>query len=113
MLMMGWVGDIPDADVYLYPNFTEHSGSLNKSGYFNPILSNLINKARMVSDKEVRKNLYFESQEILHNDLPWIPLYYPNELLLLNRNVKNLSIQPLSFLNFRDVFFSNKKVLNE
>ncbi len=113
MLMMGWVGDIPDADVYLYPNFTEHSGSLNKSGYINPRLSNLINKARRVSDKEVRKNLYFESQEILHNDLPWIPLYYPNELLLHNRNVKNLSIQPLSFLNFRDVFFSNKNVIDE
>ncbi len=113
MLMMGWVGDIPDADVYLYPNFTEHSGSLNKSGYINPRLSNLIDKARMTSDKKVRKSLYFESQEILHNDLPWIPLYYPNELLLLNKNVKNLSIQPLSFLNFRDVFFDNKKVVEE
>ena len=111
MLMLGWAGDIPDADVYLFSNFTENSGRLNRSGYYNPELIGLINKARRISDRKLRESLYLDAQEILHRDLPWIPLFHMNNLLVYNRNVRNLSIQPLSFLNFREVFFSNNKAL--
>ncbi len=52
MLMMGWVGDIPDADVYLYPNFTEDSKKLNTSGYVNPELIKILKSARTTLDRK-------------------------------------------------------------
>ncbi len=107
MLILGWIGDIPDADVYLYPNFIGKSSKFNSSGYKNPVVSKLLNKARMTSDIELRKKIYLEVQRILHEDLPWLPLYYRNDLLIHNKNVSNLTIQPLSLLNFSDVFFNN------
>ena len=113
MLMLGWAGDIPDADVYLFSNFTENSGRLNRSGYINPELTKLINGARRTSDRKVRKALYLKAQKIIHRDLPWIPLFHLNKLLVHNRNVKNLTIQPFSFLNFREVFFSENSLLKE
>ena len=108
MLMLGWVGDLPDADVYLYPNFTEDSGRLNRSGYIKPDVSGMIKKARMTSDRTERETLYRQAQVILNKDLPWIPLYHLNDLLLCNRNVRGLHLQPLSFLNFRDVHFEGQ-----
>ncbi len=113
MLMLGWAGDIPDADVYLYSNFTENSGRLNRSGYYNKQVTGLIDKGRKTSVKKTRESLYWNAQKIIHRDLPWIPLFYMNNILVRNKNVRNLSIQPLSFLNFRDVFFDNKKVVQE
>ena len=105
MLMLGWVGDIPDADVYLYPNFTENSGRLNRSGYVNPELTGILKKARVTSGREEREKLYFEAQEIINRDSPWLPLYHMKTILLLNKNVHGLKIQPLSFLNFRNFYF--------
>ncbi len=103
MLMLGWVGDIPDADVYLYPNFTEKTGRLNRSGYLNPELTGILEKARMTNNRKERKRLYFTAQEIINRDLPWLPLYHLKNILLVNKNVFGVKIQPLSFLNFRNV----------
>jgi len=106
MLMLGWAGDIPDADVYLYPNFTGKSGKLNRSGYVNPELTRILKKARMTSNRDEREKLYKSAQEIINGDSPWIPLYHLKNILLLNKNVFGIKIQPLSYLNFRDVYFS-------
>ncbi len=109
MMMLGWASDVPDADVYLYPNFSDNSGSLNNSGYINKDLIKLLEKGRSILGKRLRKNIYMEAQSIIHKDLPWIPLFHLNILMVCNKNVKNFTIQPLSFLDFRNVFFGSNK----
>jgi len=113
MLILGWIGDIPDADVYLYPNFISGVSSSNSTGYNNPEVSKLLNQARMISNTEVRIKLYMEVQRILHDDLPWLPLYYRKKFLIHNKSVKNLIIQPLSLINFNDAFFSDNESVQE
>lgn len=108
MLMLGWIGDIPDADVYLYPNFSGNSGILNTSGYNNPELSKLLNDGRTVAKKSEREKIYFKLQEILSRDLPWIPLYHRKNMIIHNKKVKNLVVQPFNFLNFRQVYLSGQ-----
>ena len=105
MMIMGWVGDLPDADVYLYPNFTEDSEKLNTSGYVNPELTKILKSARTTSDRKKREKLYYAAQDIIYKERPWLPLYHIKTILLLNRDVFGIKIQPLSFLNFRDVYF--------
>jgi peptide/nickel transport system substrate-binding protein len=59
----------PDPDGYVYPYFSS-KGNLNAGGYSNPQLDELMDKARTVSDKAQRKDLYNQIQKILLDDSP-------------------------------------------
>jgi peptide/nickel transport system substrate-binding protein len=59
----------PDPDGYIYSYF--HSkGNLNAGGYKNDALDQMIDKARSISDKAERKNLYADIQKTLLEDSP-------------------------------------------
>lgn len=49
----------------------------NTSGYNNPIFDRIANASADAMDREKRRKLVWEMQEILMNDLPWLPLYTP------------------------------------
>jgi len=104
MYMIGWAGDIPDPDVYLYHTFTLKRGHLNRTGYNNPELTDLIEKARKTVDINKRRSLYFRAQEIIHRDIPTIPLYNLNDLLIFNKRIKNVYVDQLSSLIFKDMY---------
>lgn len=52
----------------------------NMSGYRNKAFDNLRNKQRGEMDQDKRKELLWEMQRILLEDVPYIPLYNPNVL---------------------------------
>ncbi len=52
----------------------------NMSGYNNPDFDKIANKQLSVIDEEKRKKLIWEMQEILMEDIPYIPLYNPHIL---------------------------------
>lgn len=104
MYIIGWAGDIPDPDVYLYQTFTLKRGHLNRTGYNNPELTKIIDDARKTIDVNKRKLLYFRAQEIIHRDIPTIPLYNLNDLLIFNKRVKNVYVDHLSSLIFKDMY---------
>jgi peptide/nickel transport system substrate-binding protein len=49
----------------------------NTSGYNNPRFDRIANASADAMNREKRKTLIWEMQEILMNDLPWLPLYTP------------------------------------
>jgi len=47
---------------------------LNMANYSNPVFGDLLNKAASEPDPQKRKELYWKAQEIMANDLPYLPL---------------------------------------
>jgi peptide/nickel transport system substrate-binding protein len=89
---LAWVG-IADPDVY-YNIF--HSSSLppngdNRGGYHNPSIDDLLEQGRRESDPGRRKDLCHLVQQIIHEDLPYIPLWW----------VKNVVVRKPEIVGFR------------
>jgi peptide/nickel transport system substrate-binding protein len=80
---LAWVG-IVDPDVY-YNIF--HSASFppngdNRGRYNNYAVDRLVEKGRRESDLRQRKALYHQVQEIMHRDLPYIPLWWVKNVVV-------------------------------
>ncbi|QVL36615.1 ABC transporter substrate-binding protein [Aminirod propionatiphilus] len=98
---------VRDADSVLTRRF--HSSMLgggnNYSGYSNPEVDALIERARTVSDREGRLALYRKIYEILREDVPLIPIYTDTVLLFFNADLKNVYAHPVYRYAVHDMYF--------
>jgi peptide/nickel transport system substrate-binding protein len=99
---MRWIGGNEDPDFFEY---VFHSARIaphgaNRSYYADPRVDELIDDARRESNQETRKQLYADVQCILADDLPYINLWYFDNVLVANRRVKNLSLNPSGNYDF-------------
>ena len=60
----------------------------------------MIDEARRETDQAARKRLYFEVQEALANDEPYINLWYFDNVLVHNRRVRNVTLNPSGNYDF-------------
>jgi len=95
-----WIGSNEDPDIFRY---AYGSGSMppkggNRGRYSNARVDALLAEAAASSDRAVRKKDYVEVQQILAEELPGIPLWYPNNEVVHTRRVVN--VQPRASGNF-------------
>ena len=64
----------------------------------------VLEQARATSDREKRISLYQKAQQIFHKDVPWVPLAHAKQILVVNKKVKNLKLQPLNWKYFRQIW---------
>jgi peptide/nickel transport system substrate-binding protein len=88
-----WIGGNEDPDIFEH---AFHSASFppkraNRSYYSNPRVDQLIDEARRDIDQQKRKQAYAEIQRILAQDLPYINLWYFDNVLIHSRRVANVS----------------------
>ncbi len=97
-----WVGGNENPDIFDYvfstARFTPKGA--NRSFYSNPRVDVLIDQARKETDQTTRKQLYAEVQSILAQELPAINLWYLDNVLVANRRVHNLSLNPSGDYDF-------------
>jgi len=91
-----WIGGNEDPDIfeYLFHSRNWAPKGANRTYYSNAQVDSLINQARSTLDQEKRKQTYAEIQQILANDLPYIDLWYQDNVLIYSRRVKNLTLNP-------------------
>ena len=91
-----WVGGNEDPDIFEYvfhsAKFSPHGA--NRTYYANPRVDLLIDQARGELDQNARKEIYAEIQEILAEDLPYINLWYFENVMVHTRRVQNLTLNP-------------------
>ncbi len=97
-----WIGGNEDPDIF---DAAFHSRNFppagrNRSFYSNPRVDSLIGQASRESDQNVRKHLYAEVQEILAHDVPSINLWYFDNVLVRNRRVRNVTLNPSGNYDF-------------
>ena len=67
----------------------------NMSGYNNPAFDKLADGQRLEMDRDKRRTLLLEMQQILLNDIPYIPLYNPDILEVTSRKRFNGWVESL------------------
>ena len=97
-----WIGGNEDPDIFEY---AFHSAKFppngaNRGYYLNPKVDSLIDQARREVDQNKRKLIYAELQLILANELPYIDLWYLDNVLVHNKRVRNLQLNPAGNYDF-------------
>jgi len=97
-----WIGGNEDPDIfeYAYHSAKFPPNGANRGFYTNPTVDSLIDRARREVDPKVRKPLYAEVQRILAEELPSINLWYLDNVLVHNRRVRNLQLNPAGNYDF-------------
>ena len=84
-----WIDSNEDPDIFHYAyatdSFPPRGG--NRGRYSNPKLDALLNAAAAETDQQKRRTDYIVVQQMLSEDLPSIPLWYPNNEVVHTRRV--------------------------
>ena len=102
MYGLRWIGGNEDPDIFEYAFHSSKfpPNGANRNYYSNPRLDALIDQARQEIDPKARKPLYAEVQSILAEDLPYINLWYLDNVLVHTSRVKNLTLNPAGNFDF-------------
>jgi peptide/nickel transport system substrate-binding protein len=91
-----WIGGNEDPDIFEH---VFHSASIppkraNRGYYSNPRVDELIDQARREVDPEKRRTLYAEVQRIVAEELPYINLWYLDNVVVHSPRVRNIHVSP-------------------
>jgi oligopeptide transport system substrate-binding protein len=70
---MGWIADYPDASAFI--DLLESNNPNNDTGWSNTEYDRLLRASRGETDPERRRNLIYQAEAILLDELPVIPIY--------------------------------------
>ncbi len=103
-VVLGGTSDNGDPDNLLSYFFSCSGvgGSNNANWCYKP-LEDILQKARVSSNKDERTRLYQEAQAIAIYQTPWVPLAHSTVVLPMSKNVKNYVMEPLGSHRFEKV----------
>jgi peptide/nickel transport system substrate-binding protein len=104
MFLFDWNPDFLDADNYIQPFMECVKGTENKgcesgstvsqgSFYFSDRVNQLIDQSRKEQDPTKRKALFEQLQDELLKDVPFIPLWQNKDVLFVQKNIQNASLE--------------------
>ena len=91
----GWQPDYPSPENYLFQLYASAAADGNGSNdgdYKNAEFDKLMDEAYAATSTDAANKIYQQSQEILLNDLPAIPLYYSNAAGVASTSVKGFEM---------------------
>jgi peptide/nickel transport system substrate-binding protein len=103
MYTLRWVGANNDPDIF---EFVFHSQKIppadgaNRGHYRNARLDALLDQARVEADREHRKGLYSEVQRIVGEDLPYLNLWYFDNICVHRRRIAQVQLTPSGDYDF-------------
>jgi ABC-type transport system substrate-binding protein len=102
MYGLRWIGGNEDPDIFEYAFHSSKfpPAGANRGYYSNPRVDALIDRGRREVDPKVRKSIYDELQRILADELPYIDLWYLDNVLVHNKRVHNLQLNPAGNYDF-------------
>ncbi len=105
MYALRWIGSNESPDIFRYAfassGFPPAGG--NRGHYSSPLLDSLLEQAADAPDRATQKRLYLQVQQLLAEQLPAIPLWYPDNNIVHTTRISG--IHPAgsgSFLFLRD-----------
>ena len=103
--LLNWYPDFYDADTFIQPFMDCDQGSatakcesgasqVNGSFYYSDRAQALIQQERSEQDPDARKAIFKELQELLAEDVPYIPLWQEKDFVFAQGTVNGVDIQP-------------------
>ena len=101
MYGLRWVGGNQDPDIFsVFHSSRFPPNGANRGFYSNPTVDSLIDRARREVDPKVRKEIYAQVQSILAEEVPYIDLWYLDNVLVHNKRVRDLQLNPAGNYDF-------------
>jgi len=94
----GWSLDYPDSENIFQLLISKNiPPGPNATYYSNPKLDKLFNEIKMIPNNKRKFSLMREMENMVHDDMPWVMLYYTRNYVLLHDQVKNF--RPSDIIN--------------
>lgn len=77
-------------------------GRLNRSGYSNPQLDDLLNKGASVANMEERKKFYYQAQEVVMKDVPAVFTHNDLDVMAIRKEVQGYTHSSIQQNNLLD-----------
>jgi peptide/nickel transport system substrate-binding protein len=102
LFSLRWAAGNDDPDIFEYCFHSDKfpPAGANRNRYVNPAVDRLIEQGRSTADQQTRRDIYWKVQEILNNDLPYIHLWYFDNVAVHNRRIANLHVFPTGNYDF-------------
>ncbi len=100
---LSWIADYPDPANFLEALFHSRSPD-NYSGYSNPEVDSLLDKAAVEQDPDRRAQLYLQAQQQIIDDGVLIPLFHDIAYTLVKPYVHGLTLTPLGIISLESVW---------
>jgi peptide/nickel transport system substrate-binding protein len=105
MIMLDWYGDFYDADNYIQPFLSCERGSVAKgcekgqskaggSFFFSDRANKLIDQQRKEVNPAKRAQLFSQLQDVLVQEVPYIPLWQNKDFVFAQRSIQGIQLQP-------------------
>jgi ABC-type transport system substrate-binding protein len=87
---LDWLADYPDAENFLVPLFHSENlgGGGNRSGYQDPYTDLLLDELQVTPAGPARERLINRLNELIYREAPWIWLWHPVSLVLLQPGIE-------------------------
>jgi ABC-type transport system substrate-binding protein len=110
VFLRAWFADVPDPENFL-PKLFHSSSPWNYTGYANPAVDTLLEKARAESDMARRVEIYRRAEEMVLEDAPVIPVWHQTYERLFQPYVKGIEVSGLgdSYIPFRKVWLERPR----
>ncbi len=95
-MVMGGISQGVDPDLTQIYHSRVIGKGLNRMGYHNPQLDDLLDRAVQVLDQGKRKQIYAQVQQILMEDVPAAMLVWPRALIGVSKRVQKFGIGPFN-----------------
>ncbi len=97
-----WIGGNQDPDIFedIFDSSSFPPHRHNRTYYSNPRVDALIREGRTTLDQEKRKAIYFEIQQIVAEDLPYINLWNFDNVLVHTNRVHGIELNPAGNYDF-------------
>ncbi len=105
MFMFGWTSVPPDSDIALSSlvlTDNKFTGG-NYTAYSNPKVDDLVLKARSETNADARAAHYNEVLEILYEDLPMIPIFYPYSNAVTRKDIQGFKVDYFAVHDIKDL----------
>jgi peptide/nickel transport system substrate-binding protein len=104
-LLSDWYPDFLDADNYVYPFLSctkgspakgcEEGGAQNQgSFYYSDRMNQLLDQQRQEQDPQKRQVLFAQIQDLLAQDVPYIPLWQSKDYAFAQKGISGVTINP-------------------
>jgi peptide/nickel transport system substrate-binding protein len=90
-----WIGaEDPEMFEAVFASWSMPPNRWNRGHYSSPEVDSLIRRAKSETDQQKRAEVYAELQEIIARDLPYLSLWYFNNVMVHTRRVADLPLAP-------------------
>jgi len=99
---LGWAGDNGDPDNFFTPNLScdAYKSGGNKSRWCNKEFDKVLADAKLETDQKKRNKLYEKAQQMVYDDVSWIPTVHMIAFVAHRKNVSGFVQSPFMTNNF-------------